>query len=305
MENSLTIVTNDLPRLVHEHQKGVTSLEIRRAIANSEILDKLNTIDRSVFLASTGKVAREFQELELTRELAELLKWIAKDVGIREMGADMKITIVRIAQIVKKYYEWFSMDDIRMAFELAVTGELNEFLPKDKNGNPDKEHYQMFNVDYFCKIMNAYKKYRSAVIDKATELVPRPQYQRNKQRDEFVKREVKKQTIEVFLYYKYHGRMQPLTPIGERLIYTDLASVGLADEIITTEAEEEAAMRRVITSLMHKRRFGAVKEIEERKGKVLEVQYQAMVAARMRMIRNIFDEIVSDELQITDYIQIP
>lgn len=65
-------------------------MEIRRAIANSDILDKLNTIDRSVFLASTGKVAREFQELELTRELAELLKWIAKDVGIREMGADMK-----------------------------------------------------------------------------------------------------------------------------------------------------------------------------------------------------------------------
>lgn len=31
-----------------------------------------------------------------------------------------------------------TLADIKLAFELATTGELDDYLPKDSQGNPDK-----------------------------------------------------------------------------------------------------------------------------------------------------------------------
>lgn len=74
--------------------------------------------------------------------------------------------------ILKRYYSDMTLADIKMAFELATTGELDEYLPKDKQGNPDKNHYQQFNADYFAKILKAYKQKQTDVIDKAYKAIP-------------------------------------------------------------------------------------------------------------------------------------
>ena len=292
--------------MVHTPPPGTTAIAIRRAIAQTPaIVDKLNPIERSVFLASTAKVAQEYDDRELAATMADTLKWVAKDIGIRDTESpDWKITIVRFGQILKRYYPLFSVKDIRMAFELMVTGELNDYLPKDRFGNPDKEHYQMFNADYFCKILNAYRVYRKAVINKAVEMVPKPVKQRNEAEERFYRNQTRKDIIAAFLFFKYRGYMPKLSPILEMLAYQDLAMVGLAEPFDVTLQEQQIILRRTLFELTQRQMIGDKKRVEQQGINAPDIQHGAYRLARLKALKRTFAEMVAEEIQITDYIKL-
>lgn len=291
--------------MVHTPPPGTTAIAIRRAIAQTPaIVEKLEPIERSVFLASTAKVAQEYDDAELIAVMADTLKWIAKDIGIRDTESpNWKITIVRFGQILKRYYPLFSVKDIRMAFELMVTGELNDYLPKDRFGNPDKEHYQMFNADYFCKILNAYRVYRKAVINKAVEMVLKPVKQRNEAEERFYRNQTRKDIIAAFLFFKYRGYMPKLSPILEMLAYQDLAMVGLAEPFDVTPQEQQIILRRTLFELTQRQMIGDKKRIEQQGINAPDIQHGAYRLARSKALKRTFAEMVADEIQITDYIK--
>lgn len=292
--------------MVHTPPPGTTAIAIRRAIAQTPaIVEKLEPIERSVFLASTAKVAQEYDDAELIAVMADTLKWIAKDIGIRDTESpNWKITIVRFGQILKRYYPLFSVKDIRMAFELMVTGELNDYLPKDRFGNPDKEHYQMFNADYFCKILNAYRVYRKAVINKAVEMVPKPVKQRNEAEERFYRNQTRKDIIAAFLFFKYRGYMPKLSPILEMLAYQDLAMVGLAEPFDVTPQEQQIILRRTLFELTQRQMIGDKKRVEQQGINAPDIQHGAYRLARLKALKRTFAEMVAEEIQITDYIKL-
>lgn len=292
--------------MVHTPPPGTTAIAIRRAIAQTPaIVEKLEPIERSVFLASTAKVAQEYDDAELIAVMADTLKWIAKDIGIRDTESpNWKITIVRFGQILKRYYPLFSVKDMRMAFELMVTGELNDYLPKDRFGNPDKEHYQMFNADYFCKILNAYRVYRKAVINKAVEMVPKPVKQRNEAEERFYRNQTRKDIIAAFRFFKYRGYMPKLSPILEMLAYQDLAMVGLAEPFDVTPQEQQIILRRTLFELTQRQMIGDKKRVEQQGINAPDIQHGAYRLARLKALKRTFAEMVAEEIQITDYIKL-
>lgn len=306
MEEELTTINNNVSVMVHTPPPGTTAIAIRRAIAQTPaIVEKLEPIERSVFLASTAKVAQEYDDAELIAVMADTLKWIAKDIGIRDTESpNWKITIVRFGQILKRYYPLFSVKDIRMAFELMVTGELNDYLPKDRFGNPDKEHYQMFNADYFCKILNAYRVYRKAVINKAVEMVPKPVKQRNEAEERFYRNQTRKDIIAAFLFFKYRGYMPKLSPILEMLAYQDLAMVGLAEPFDVTLQEQQIILRRTLFELTQRQMIGDKKRVEQQGINAPDIQHGAYRLARLKALKRTFAEMVAEEIQITDYIKL-
>lgn len=306
MEEELTTINNNVSVMVHTPPPGTTAIAIRRAIAQTPaIVEKLEPIERSVFLASTAKVAQEYDDRELAATMADTLKWVAKDIGIRDTESpDWKITIVRFGQILKRYYPLFSVKDIRMAFELMVTGELNDYLPKDRFGNPDKEHYQMFNADYFCKILNAYRVYRKAVINKAVEMVPKPVKQRNEAEERFYRNQTRKDIIAAFLFFKYRGYMPKLSPILEMLAYQDLAMVGLAEPFDVTPQEQQIILRRTLFELTQRQMIGDKKRVEQQGINAPDIQHGAYRLARLKALKRTFAEMVAEEIQITDYIKL-
>lgn len=292
--------------MVHTPPPGTTAIAIRRAIAQTPaIVEKLEPIERSVFLASTAKVAQEYDDAELIAVMADTLKWIAKDIGLRDTESpNWKITIVRFGQILKRYYPLFSVKDIRMAFELMVTGELNDYLPKDRFGNPDKEHYQMFNADYFCKILNAYRVYRKAVINKAVEMVPKPVKQRNEAEERFYRNQTRKDIIAAFLFFKYRGYMPKLSPTLEMLAYQDLAMVGLAEPFDVTPQEQQIILRQTLFELTQRQMIGDKKRVEQQGINAPDIQHGAYRLARLKALKRTFAEMVAEEIQIIDYIKL-
>ena len=190
-----------------------------------------------------------------------------------------------------------------MAFELMVTGELNDYLPKDRYGNPDKEHYQMFNADYFCKILNAYREYRKAVINKAAGMVPKPVKQTNEAENRYYRNPPRKDTIAAFMFFKYRGYMPELSPIMEMLAYEELATVGLAEPFDVTPQEQQIILRRTLFELTQREMFGDKKRVEQQGINAPDIQHDAYRLARYKALKRTFAEMVAEEIQITDFIQ--
>lgn len=279
------------------HTKGTRSVDVRRAMLNSDAINKLDNIERSVFVATTDRPISDYQDKELVTTAVDLFKWIGKDIGIRDTNSnEWKITIVRLCEILKRYYFDFSIKDIRMAFELVVTGELDCYLPKDRNGSPDKEHYQLFNAEYVCKILNAYKTMRTGIIHKAREAVPKPQKETDKMKAAHYLRLARLDAVAAYGFYKYHGYMPKLTPVGEKLLYDTLAIAGLVPPVEITEAEQKIILKRTLSSYVSKQMMGDYKRLENEGLTAEELQYDAFVLARSKEIKKAFDYLEDEDV---------
>ena len=162
---------------IYNTKPGTKAIEVRRRMMQlPEVAKALNPVEKYVFAASTKTPIAEIDDAKLVENLSLLFKRIAMDVGyiIPQNENDWNYIQSRLLDILKRYHSDMTLADIKIAFELATTGELDEFLPKDKHGNPDKNHYQQFNADYLSKILNAYKRKQNVVIDKAFKVLPEP-----------------------------------------------------------------------------------------------------------------------------------
>ena len=109
------------------------------------------------------KTEKGEKDFGLIATVAMMAKGISKDYSIRTIE---KSEAFRFYDLLKKYYSNYTLIEIKTAFELALVGELDEYLPKDRNGLPDHSAYQTFSAEFITKILNAYKKYRGKVWGK-------------------------------------------------------------------------------------------------------------------------------------------
>lgn len=287
-------------------QGARTPVMIRREMAKlPEIINSLEPIERAVFLASTAKTIAEFTSSELAAELATTLKWICKDVGYRVQDeSDRQYLIIRTAEILKRYYGNLSLNDFRMAFEMSITGELDEFLPKGRDGQADRGHYQQFNAEYICKVLNAYKARRAWVLKKANDIVPHDAQRRNLDVEKMYDREMKRELVLAYEAFKNSGKMPPITAIEEMLYYKVLSSVGLAPEIEVTKEEQKQILFRTIFDLMANGFVADAKRLENAGTDAPELQHGAFILARRKALENAFSDMVSKGVELTDYVEI-
>ena len=282
-----------------------TAVMMRREMVKiPAVMDALGPVEKAVFLASTAKTIAEYNAAELSAELAVALKWIAKDIGYRATDdADKQYIVIRTAEILKRYYSGLTLKDFRMAFEMTITGELDDFLPRGRDGQPDRNHYQQFNAEYVCKILNAYKGRRGWIMKKAYENVPKPEEKPDPGKERYYRNETRRDCINAFLEYKYRGRMPQLSPIGEMLCYNALAAVGLADEIEITLADQKEIWQRTINGYARIGNVGDVRRLKESGITDPELEHGSFVLARRKALKRTFAWMAEQEIQITDYIK--
>ena len=196
-----------------------------------EVQAALSQAERAVLGASLEKPVKECSAVEIAKDLNTALRFILLDVGCRVADeAERQYIVTRTAQILNRYYPNLSLKDFRLAFELSVTGELDAYLPKDRNGIADRNHYQQFNAEYICKILNAYGKYRAGAFSKAYEAEPKPE---KKFDDAYYQKRAKEDCYGAYLYYKYHNKLPDLGALGAvslRVYINVLNAAGLAEK---------------------------------------------------------------------------
>lgn len=291
---------------IYNPKPRTKAIEIRRKMVQlPEVAKALNPVEKYIFAASTKTQISEIDDETLVTKLANMLKYIAMDVGfiIPQITEDWQYIQARTLDILKRYYSNFTLSDIKLAFELATTGELDEFLPKDRQGNPDKNHYQQFNADYISKILNAYKRKQNVIIDKAFKVLPEPKttFTPAMIREFEIQRQWRNRYI--FLCYKYTGKLI-LGLTDDMFLYEWLQKCGLADDVQVKEDDRKEAfaryLRRVARGMINQYTAFQVR----RKGtESPEIDFTAFEVARKKEIIKAFDRMIAEEMQVDNYMK--
>ena len=291
---------------IYNPKPGTKAIEIRRKMVQlPEVAKALNPVEIYIFAASTKIQISEIDDKTLVDKLANMLKYIAMDIGfiIPQDIEDWQYIQARILDILKRYYSNYTLSDVKLAFELATTGELDEFLPKDKHGNPDKNHYQQFNADYLSKILNAYKRKQNVVIDKAFKVLPEPKGEMTPQQIRQFEIQRQWRNRYIFLCYKYTGKLI-LGLTDDMFLYEWLQKCGLADDVQVKEDDRKEAfaryMQRVARGMINQYTAFQVR----RKGtESPEIDFTAFEVARKKEIIKAFDRMISEEMQVDNYMK--
>jgi hypothetical protein len=229
------------------------------------------------------------------------MNYIKRDIGLtRELD---EYDITRFLDVLRKYYSELSLSEVKLAFELSSVGELNDFLPKNADGSVRNGHYQQFNVEYYTKILTAYRNKKNKVVTKAFTALPK--------RANKISIEERKQLhngnlhnlTRAFLRYKYSGRYVT-NGVEEYLHYRELEKTILAPTIHVSDSDKERALslvyqksaKRLITKFQADMISKGGKESKD-------IQTDAFFIARRRAIIKCFDYMIESEIQINKYLK--
>lgn len=300
-----TVNTQSVALAIYNPTPGTKAIDIRRQMLQlPEVAKSLSGVEKYIFAASTKMQIADIDDGTLIAKTGQMFRFIAMDVGyiIPTNPEDWAYICTRLLDILKKYYSQMTLADIKLAFELATTGELDDYLPKDRNGQPDKAHYQQFNADYFAKILNAYRRKQNGVIHKAYQALPEPKKELTPEQKRYYHNDIESRNRLAFLQYKYTGRVD-FGIAGEMFVYDWLVKVGLADTVKETEDDRREALGRFLAraargfvnefTVYHVRKDGT---------KSKEIDYTAFEVARRKEIIKAFDRMIADELQVDNYL---
>ena len=301
-----TVNTQSVALAIYNPTPGTKAIDIRRQMLQlPEVAKSLSGVEKYIFAASTKMQIADIDDGTLIAKTGQMFRFIAMDVGyiIPTNPEDWAYICTRLLDILKKYYSQMTLADIKLAFELATTGELDDYLPKDSQGNPDKKHYQQFNADYFAKILNAYRRKQNGVIHKAYKAL-------QEQKKELTPQQIRQFEIQrqwrnryIFLCYKYTGKLI-LGLTDDMFLYEWLQKCGLADDVQVKEDDRKEAfaryMQRVARGMINQYTAFQVR----RKGtESPEIDFTAFEVARKKEIIKAFDRMIAEEMQVDNYMK--
>lgn len=286
---------------IHRPEPGTKAIDVRRAMLEiKEVQKALNSVECKIFQASTQKQICTISPDKLMSWGRQAFNSIATDCGyIIPRGVTEAAEIcARFVKVLRDYYGQLTAGDIVLAFELANIGELDDYLPKDAHGEPDSNHYQNFNVKFIGKIVGAYIKRRTCVINKAYNAIPAPNVDRLPTDVSKWRNEIMNDVRFSYLRYKYSGRME-FAPGAERGIYEHLYACGWCYEVKETDEDRRKAyakfMRRALNGIMN---AYTVADVRRKGHDAPELDFEAYEVARAKEIRRAFDEMIKEEFNI-------
>lgn len=285
---------------------GTKAIETRRKmmwlVDNAETL---SPIEKDIFRASTDTLISDIGYEEFVARLKALIRCIVIDVGItaQQKMEDWQYMHTRALDILKKYYSDLTLADVKKAFELVVIGELDYFLPKDKYGHPDKNHYQQFNLEYISKTLNAYRRKQDTVIGKAYKELQKQCPRQAPRQMRLIEEQRGKRNRHIFLLYKYTGKFMSILT-DDIFLYEWLRKYGLTDNVQVKEQDREKAyvkyMAHATNGMISQYMVSQVKR--EGIGSH-ELDVMAFEVARRNNIIKAFDRMVAGEMQVDDYLK--
>lgn len=301
-----TVNTQSVALAIYNPTPGTKAIDIRRQMLQlPEVAKSLSGVEKYIFAASTKMQIADIDDDTLIAKTGQMFRFIAMDVGyiIPTNPEDWAYICTRLLDILKKYYSQMTLADIKLAFELATTGELDDYLPKDSQGNPDKKHYQQFNADYFAKILNAYRRKQNGVIHKAYKALPEPKKELTPQQIRQFEIQRQWRNRYIFLCYKYTGKLI-LGLIDDMFLYEWLQKCGLADDVQVKEDDRKEAfaryMQRVARGMINQ--YTAF-QVRREGTESPEIDFTAFEVARKKEIIKAFDRMIAEEMQVDNYMR--
>lgn len=286
---------------IYNAKPGTKAIDIRRKMVKfPQVIEALSPVENYIFAASTSPQISEMNDAVLVSKAGPMFNFIAVDVGynIPKNKDEWSYIQTRLVDVLKRYYSNLTLAEVKLAFELAMSGDLDGYLPCDSQGKPDKKHYQQFNFDFFAKILNAYKALQKEVIYKAYKALPAEKYHDEKNNEHEHKHSTAKRVLDIFLQYKYHGKFN-VDIYNENIVYGFLYKLNLAGPVIVTNIDRKRAVNKLLqeseTGLVNKYVASAIRRMKTQHP---DVDAEAYIIARKREIKETFNELLTEEIQL-------
>lgn len=278
----------------------VKAVEVRRKLeVLPEIASVLSVAEKKIFEASTKTLICEMDDVTLIDYSRKLFRYIAAEIGYTIPDAvEWAFIQSRLFNVLKTYHSQMSLTDIRLAFELTSVGELDNYFPKDNNGNPDKKHYNRFTAEYLTRVINAYKARQSEVMAKVYKYMPEQKKTVSEQEKAYYSEFVNDRIKTIYLTYKYTGRL--VTEYAdETFLYNWLRNNGLAEMVTSTEEDRNKAYYRFLAkaakNMVNKYEAAHVRKVGK---EASSLDYLAFDEARKTEIKRAFDRMIKSEFQL-------
>tara|TARA_R110000772_G_C13310310_1_gene440347 strand:- start:17877 stop:18758 length:882 start_codon:yes stop_codon:yes gene_type:complete len=137
-------------------------------MSSPEVISIYSSLEKRVIDGALKDTIEIISDEFLIEKVAILTKYICMDLGIKDRhdAEMMKYINSRLFTMLKGHYSDFTIEDIKLAFELLEIGTLDKWLPTNNDGTPNREHYQSFNVKFYTKVLNAYRNYKKEIFGK-------------------------------------------------------------------------------------------------------------------------------------------
>lgn len=277
-----------------QHKVPPVVSEIRRYADETRVLSKMGKADRAILAAAKGTLVGEYETAALVETLMQMFNFISLDVGYRKPEEmEWRYLVTRIAEILRRYHSDITTVDIKTAFELLIVGELDPYLPKNGNGEPDRAHYQAFNADYVTKVVSAYRKRQGETIQKARE-IPK---ETHKALTAGASQGWDKKGITRRVYDEYVKTHRLNFGFHEDVVvYNYLLELKLIDDAQVSEADKQRAYNRycIQADLGYKNNYEA-KWVKHAGKDARELQPLSFTVAMHRVIRAYFDKLKAQD----------
>lgn len=278
-------------------------VERNRELIQSNKIKQLSKVDQRIFVESTKLLISEEESEEKKIEyLGIIFIGVCSDFGLNapERSA-VKSVFSSIFDVVDLYFDDLSFAEVKLAWRLLAVGELDNYLPKDRYGNPDKNHYGSLNVDYVTKVLKAYRKRKADMMAKTTVLLPDKPKATPEQERAFLNVQANN-FIFAIMKYKYSGRFKMES---DRLIsestFKYMERLGYDMDTIPTYEDKKLALAQFKGRPINS--FAQVFEKECLATVGIEheaVYFRALMIAKKRLLFRYWDEMLIEEDSIKD-----
>jgi len=270
-------------------------------LSNELVTKKMTQSEIMLANASTMIQIKSIENVEV--KLIVIGKGILQDIGVRDWNDENanRHRLIRFSDIVKRYFNTLSLREIKLAFEFMAVGYLDEYLPKDRNGKAERNHYQDFSMEYYSKILNAYKEYRSQVWHKAKSNLPKIaetiSSEEQKQNTNIIIQEIheafdnfKKEKIEPNFDLHVHARI---------LVDNNLIDLKPLDKESIDKAYKHALVDKLIQGIERKSMIDTYAE-----GKMTHpLKVIAWSVQNNKTIKQYFEKLIEEKKDIRDYLK--
>lgn len=278
-------------------------VERNRELIQSNKIKQLSKVDQRIFVESTKRLISEEESEEKKIEyLGIIFIGVCSDFGLNapERSA-VKSVFSSIFDVVDLYFDDLSFAEVKLAWRLLAVGELDNYLPKDRYGSPDENHYGSLNVDYVTKVLKAYRKRKADMISKTTALLPDKPKATPEQERAFLNVQANN-FIFAIMKYKYSGRFKAES---DRLIsestFKYMERLGYDMDTIPTYEDKKLALAQ-----FKGRPINSFAQVFEKECLVTvgieheAVYFLALMIAKKRLLFRYWDEMLREEDSIKD-----
>lgn len=225
-----------------------------------------------------------------SKDMMRLVRYISSDVGLRNID---NYAVVRFGEILAKYYPKMTFENVREAFEMCVMGGLDQCLPKDRDGNPDRNHYQSFSLEYIGKVLRAYEmkmteERRAVLLSRPKEVLMLPDAEKDRLRGKW-----QEHFVAVFAIYKHKGVLK----IDNCTInvYRELEKRRKVDGYDISREDRERAKKKLLMQAREGKISDVMADYLNGVSECYDINLLAVLYAKRRAVKEAFDEMINND----------